>query len=52
MLFGRGENAQSRGVSSISSGLGIQFFSEPADIFWLVIDHWEHPAKKEQVARL
>ena len=52
MLFGRGEDAQSRGVGGISTGLGIELLSQPPDILRLVIDNWEHPAKEEQVARL
>ena len=52
MLFGRGENAQSRSVCSVSPGLGVELFPQPANILRLVVNDWEHPAKKEQVARL
>ena len=52
MLFGRSQDAQCRGVGGISSSLDIEFFSKPANIFRLVVDDWEHPAKEEQVARL
>src|ERR1700733_13896107 len=52
MLFGRGEDAQSRRVGGISPGLDIELLPQPPDILRLVIDNWEHPAKEEQVARL
>ena len=52
MLFGRSEDAQSRSVGGISSGLGIELFPQPANILRLVVDNREHPAKEEQVARL
>jgi len=52
MLFGRSEDVQSRCVSGISSGLGIELFPKPAKILRLVIDNREHPAKEEKVARL
>ena len=52
MFFRRSEDAQSRSVSGVSSSFGIELFSEPANILRLVVDHREHPAKEEQVARL
>src|ERR1041385_2608282 len=52
MLLGRGEDVQSRSVSGISSSISTEFFAEPAKILRLVIDNWEHPTKKEKVARL
>ena len=52
MLFGRGKDTQSRRVGGISSGLDIELFPQPANIFRLVVDNWEHPAKEEQVACL
>src|SRR5580658_561851 len=52
MLFSRSENTQSRSVGGIPAGFGIEFFSKPAHILGFVIDDWEHPAKKEQVASL
>jgi hypothetical protein len=52
MLFGRSDDAQSRGVGGISSSLGIELFPQSPDILRLVVDNWEHPAKEEQVARL
>src|SRR5580692_2118766 len=52
MLPGRGQGAQCRGVGSISSSFGIELLPQPANIFRLVIDHREHAAQKEQIARL
>jgi hypothetical protein len=52
MLFGRGENAQSRSVRGISSSFDIELFPKSANILRLVVHNWEHPAKVEQVARL
>jgi hypothetical protein len=52
MLFGRGEDVQSRSVGGLSSTLGIELFPQPADKLRLVVDDWEHPAKEKQVARL
>ena len=52
MLLGRSQDAQSRGVGGISSGLGIELFPQPAKILRLVVDNRKHPAKEEQVARL
>lgn len=52
MLPGRSEHIQGRSVGGISSSLDIELFAKPANILRLVVDNWEHPAKKEQVARL
>ena len=52
MLLGRGEDVQSRSVSGISPSLDIELFPESAKVLRLVIDNWEHPAKKEKVTRL
>src|SRR6266478_2621282 len=52
MLLGCGEDVQSRSVSGISPSLDIELFPESAKVLRLVIDNWEHPAKKEKVARL
>jgi len=52
MLLRRGKNSQSRCVGGISSGFGIKFFPEPANILRFVVNNWEHPAKEEQIARL
>ena len=52
MLLGRGEDVQSRSESGISPSLDIELFPESAKVLRLVIDNWEHPAKKEKVARL
>src|SRR5215468_6949987 len=52
MLLGRGEDVQSRSESGISPSLEIELFPESAKVLRLVIDNWEHPAKKEKVARL
>src|SRR5580704_5297752 len=52
MLFGRSEDAQSRGVSGVASGLGIEFFADPTDVLRLVVDYRKHPAKKEKASCL
>ncbi len=52
MRFRRGENAQSRGVGSISSSLDVELSSKPANILRLVVDYGEHSAKEEEVACL
>src|SRR4029077_17915917 len=52
MLLGRGEDVQSRSVSGTSPSLDIELFPESAKVLRLVIDNWEHPARKEKVARL
>src|SRR6266849_3035642 len=52
MLLGRGEDVQSRSERGISPSLDIELFPESAQVLGLVIDNWEHPAKKEKVARL
>jgi hypothetical protein len=52
MLFGRSEDAQSRGVGGFPSGLDIELFAQPANKLRLVVDDWEHSAKEEQVAGL
>ena len=52
MLPGCSESAQSRGVDGISSRFGIELFPQPAHIFRLVIDNWDHTAEKEKVTRL
>jgi hypothetical protein len=49
MLFRRSEDVQTRGVSSVSSSLGIELFPQPANILRFVVDYREHPAKEKQV---
>ncbi len=52
MLFGRSEDAQSRGVSGVAPGLGVELLADPADVLRLVVDDGQHSAEEEQVACL
>jgi hypothetical protein len=52
MLFRGSENAKCRSVGGIPSSFDIELFPKPAYILRFVIDHGEHPAKEEEVARL
>ena len=51
MLFGRGEDAQSRSVGGFPSSLDVELFAQPTNKLRLVVHNWEHSAKEEQVAR-
>src|SRR5580704_14681258 len=50
MLLGRSEHVQRSVLGSIPAGLGIKLLAKPAEVFGLVVDDREHPAKEKQVA--
>jgi len=52
MLLRRSEDTQSGSVRGISSSFNIELLPQPPNVLRLVIHHWKHPAKKEQIARL
>jgi len=49
MLFGRGENAQCRGVGGVSSSLDVELFSKPANVFGLVVYDGSIPLKNSRL---